>query len=558
MQTKLLRITVIGWLLIISANTYAQNVGMNTSGSTANCNALLDLNTGNTFNAANANRGLLIPNISLSSTTSQTNFPTLSCSIPDGLLVYNTNAAMTNGWVGYWYWSATNSRWNSLLDNNAPGGAWTIVGNAGTTAGTNFLGTTDAQDMVFKANNAEAMRIANSTGFIGINNVSPAARLDVVSTSGNHAIYGHSPNTGGYLGYESAITIGAGTIQSPTQTVSGSGVYATNPLAGYSSFLCASTGAASVSAGVNYSNVWIAQYSYVDNSSNAFNPYASYSQLNVSGAALGGIQAAAEGFNNRATTAGNPGYAAAILGVVLSQNESSNAVMGIAYTNAATFSNTCVDCGGYMSSGGYFELDNYAGTTNTVYAYVAANENGTAKKIVGGGSVSEIVPTPTHGRVTLICPESPEYWYQDYGTVKLVNGKAHVDLDPILADVIFVNDSNPIRVFCTPVDMPYYNGVMITNRTQTGFDIIELNGGTHAGNIDYQLVAKPRTNYGEGRFAQAPGPVGAPTEHLGNARAKNQVNPANIWHWQPDNVVYGYTLPKQAPKSVKKTAQDVK
>jgi hypothetical protein len=553
MQTKLLRIAVIGWLLIVSTNTNAQNVGINTSGSSANCNALLDLNTGNTFNAANANRGLLVPNISLSSSTSQTNFPTGICSIPDGLLVYNTNSSMTGGWIGYWYWSAANNKWNALLDNNAPGGAWTIVGNAGTTAGTNFLGTTDAQDMVFKANNSEAMRIANTTGYVGINNTAPAARLDVIASSGNHAIYGHTPNTGAYLGYESSITFGT-----TPQTLNGGGVYATNPLAGYVSFFCQSSGAATVAAGINYSNVWIAQYSYVDNASTAFNPSASYSQLNVTAPGLGGIQTSIEGFTNRGTTTGNPGYAAAVLGIVTSQSESSNAIMGIAYTNAATYSNTCVDCGGFMSSGGYFELDNYAATTNNVYAYVAANENGTAKKIVGSGSVSEIVPTPTHGRVTLICPESPEYWYQDYGTVKLVSGKAHVELDPILADVIFVTDSNPIRVFCTPVDMLYFNGVAITNRTQTGFDIIELNGGTHSGSLDYQVIAKPRTNYGEGRFAQAPGPVGAPTEHLGKAKAKNQVNPANIWHWQPDNVVYGYTLPKHEPKSVKKTEQDVR
>jgi len=36
---------------------------------------------------------------------------------------------------------------------------WHTTGNAGTTAGTNFLGTTDAQDLVFKTNNVENFRI---------------------------------------------------------------------------------------------------------------------------------------------------------------------------------------------------------------------------------------------------------------------------------------------------------------------------------------------------------------------------------------------------------------
>ncbi|MBK7083248.1 MAG: hypothetical protein IPH53_00650 [Flavobacteriales bacterium] len=81
-----------------------------------------------------------------------------------------------------------------------------------------------------------------------------------------------------------------------------------------------------------------------------------------------------------------------------------------------------------------------------------------------------------------------------------MNGTAHVELDPILVDIILVNDENPVRVFCTPVDMPNFNGVTVTNRTATGFDLVELNGGGHSGTLDYQLTAKPKTNSGEGRF----------------------------------------------------------
>ncbi|MDD5570757.1 MAG: tail fiber domain-containing protein [Bacteroidales bacterium] len=36
---------------------------------------------------------------------------------------------------------------------------WNLSGNAGTTAGTNFIGTTDAKDLVFKVNNAERLRM---------------------------------------------------------------------------------------------------------------------------------------------------------------------------------------------------------------------------------------------------------------------------------------------------------------------------------------------------------------------------------------------------------------
>ncbi len=41
----------------------------------------------------------------------------------------------------------------------ASNGAWLLAGNAGTTAGTDFIGTTDAVDLVFKTNNTEYLRI---------------------------------------------------------------------------------------------------------------------------------------------------------------------------------------------------------------------------------------------------------------------------------------------------------------------------------------------------------------------------------------------------------------
>ena len=62
--------------------------------------------------------------------------------------------------------------------------AWLTSGNAGTTAGTNFAGTTDAQDFVLKSNNNEVIR-ATQNGAVGINQPSPnaTALLDMQSTT---------------------------------------------------------------------------------------------------------------------------------------------------------------------------------------------------------------------------------------------------------------------------------------------------------------------------------------------------------------------------------------
>jgi hypothetical protein len=75
--------------------------------------------------------------------------------------------------------------WNSttsLLSNE-----WHTTGNTGTTAGTNFLGTNDAKDLVFKTNSLENMRILNANGNVGIGTTTPNAKLQVEGTiqSGN-------------------------------------------------------------------------------------------------------------------------------------------------------------------------------------------------------------------------------------------------------------------------------------------------------------------------------------------------------------------------------------
>ena len=57
-------------------------------------------------------------------------------------------------------------------------GAWTTTGNGGTTAGTNFVGTTDGQSLVFKTNSTEVMRML-SGGNIGIGTPTPVNKLDI-------------------------------------------------------------------------------------------------------------------------------------------------------------------------------------------------------------------------------------------------------------------------------------------------------------------------------------------------------------------------------------------
>ncbi len=58
--------------------------------------------------------------------------------------------------------------------------AWNIAGNSGTTAGTNFIGTTDAQALAFRANNTEWMRLTTA-GNLGIGITTPNQQLEITA-----------------------------------------------------------------------------------------------------------------------------------------------------------------------------------------------------------------------------------------------------------------------------------------------------------------------------------------------------------------------------------------
>ena len=71
-------------------------------------------------------------------------------------------------------WNATTNAWEIRQLTK-----WDLLGNAGTDPNINFLGTTDAQDLVFRTNNIEQVRTLASNGFVGIGTPTPIAKLHV-------------------------------------------------------------------------------------------------------------------------------------------------------------------------------------------------------------------------------------------------------------------------------------------------------------------------------------------------------------------------------------------
>jgi hypothetical protein len=64
------------------------------------------------------------------------------------------------------------------------------LGNSGTNATNNFIGTTDAVDFVVRTNNVELARVL-STGNVGVGETNPVDRLQV--SNGNTRIGEHTP-----------------------------------------------------------------------------------------------------------------------------------------------------------------------------------------------------------------------------------------------------------------------------------------------------------------------------------------------------------------------------
>jgi len=100
---------------------------------------------------------------------------------------------------------------------------WRLVGNTGTNASTNFLGTTDNQPLVFRTNNTERMRIL-SDGLVWINTTSALSPsnnvVNILSLTGasDRALTARSDTIGIYGEVTGGLGPGVAGVYSSTAT----------------------------------------------------------------------------------------------------------------------------------------------------------------------------------------------------------------------------------------------------------------------------------------------------------------------------------------------------
>ncbi|MEO0227037.1 MAG: hypothetical protein ABIL70_03185 [candidate division WOR-3 bacterium] len=132
-----------------------------------------------------------------------------------------------------------------------------------------------------------------------------------------------------------------------------------------------------------------------------------------------------------------------------------------------------------QSGAGVYGVDPYPNNT-TQWGVYAVGDMGCS------GTKNAVVRTSRGPRV-LYTIESPEVWFEDFGSGQLNNGRTHIELDPLFLETVTIDNNNPMKVYITLTDE--CNGVYV-KKGRTGFDVIELNNGKSNATFDYRIVAK--------------------------------------------------------------------
>ncbi|WP_126651102.1 beta strand repeat-containing protein [Chryseobacterium aureum] len=134
-----------------------------------------------------------------------------------GALVYVTNAdsapqGQTKNVTSTGYFYFDGNQWVASNGTSGKTASWSLYGNSNTTAGINFLGTTDNTDLLFKRNNSQAGLLSIANTAFGVNSFNSTATGGSNTSIGSFSLFS---NTSG----SSNTSVGESSLRANTQGI---------------------------------------------------------------------------------------------------------------------------------------------------------------------------------------------------------------------------------------------------------------------------------------------------------------------------------------------------
>ncbi|MBV9301788.1 MAG: hypothetical protein JOY62_17635 [Acidobacteriaceae bacterium] len=148
------------------------------------------------------------------------------------------------------------------------------------------------------------------------------------------------------------------------------------------------------------------------------------------------------------------------------------------------------------------------------------NFNTDGVEFCSGGQALVVPVGNNEHQVALHAVESPENWFEDFGSGRLKSGGSRIALEPTFAET--VNTGSDYHVFLTPEGE--CRGLYVSNKSASGFEVHEFGGGQSSVAFAYRIVAL-RRGYENARLEDKTAMVA----EMKNNIAKPATTPARGW-----------------------------
>ena len=443
-------------LIFVACNLFGvlsfAQVGINTT----TPNALLDIRATSATAPTNTD-GLLIPKVDVFPATNPT-------AAQQGMLVYLTTTSGSNA-PGFYYWNNPTTSWVGI-GGSASGNNWALAGNT-VNATTDFMGSTNDADVIFKRNNIQSGKISTTNTSLGVNSLAPATTRNRNTAIGTEAMYlnvNGDDNTA--IGYQALRTgtDGARNVAIGNNTLMNNTTGGDNTAVGMQSLQSNTTG---------YNNVAVGRSSLYSNTSGSDN--SAFGTQSLQSNTTGNSNVAVGRNSLYQNTSGNNNSASGASSLHSNTTGNNNSASGASslQSNTTGFQNT--------ASGTSSLQSNTTGSNNTGLGYnsqtganltnataIGANASATTSNSLVLGSINGVNGATASANVG-IGTTAPTEKLHVVGNIRIVDGNE-------AAGRVLTSDANGKATWASSVNGPVMlKGVYVpgsyANQTKHNFDL---------------------------------------------------------------------------------------